>query len=44
VPAPVLGSTAVKAAVVRAGVPVEQIEEIVFGNVISVGLGQNVAR
>jgi len=44
VPAPVLGSTVVKAAVARAGVPVEQIEEIVFGNVISAGLGQNVAR
>jgi acetyl-CoA C-acetyltransferase len=44
VPAPVLGATVAKAAVARAGVPAEQIDEVVFGNVVSAGLGQNVAR
>lgn len=44
VPAPVLGSTAAKAAVARSGVPADQIEEVIFGNVVSAGLGQNVAR
>jgi acetyl-CoA C-acetyltransferase len=43
-PAPVLGSTVVKAAIARAGVPANQIEEVIFGNVVSAGLGQNVAR
>src|SRR5437588_5030704 len=44
VPAPVLGSTAAKAAVTRAGIPADQIDEVIFGNVVSAGLGQNVAR
>ena len=44
VPATVLGSTVVKAALSRAGVPVEHVEEVIFGNVVSAGLGQNVAR
>ena len=44
VPAPALGSTAVKAAVAKSGVPKEQIDEVIFGNVVSAGLGQNVAR
>jgi acetyl-CoA C-acetyltransferase len=44
VPAPVLGSTVVKAALARAGVPPDQVEEVIFGNVVSAGLGQNVAR
>jgi acetyl-CoA C-acetyltransferase len=44
VPAPVLGGTAIKAAVQRAGVPLEQVDEVIFGNVLSAGLGQNVAR
>jgi acetyl-CoA C-acetyltransferase len=44
VPAPNLGSTAIKAAIRRAKVPVEQIEEVIFGNVLGAGLGQNVAR
>jgi len=43
-PAPLLGSTAVKAALQRAGVPAEGVDEVIFGNVISAGLGQNVAR
>src|SRR3974390_3084761 len=44
VPAPVLGSAVAKAAVARAGVPIEQVNEVIFGNVVSAGLGQNVAR
>jgi acetyl-CoA C-acetyltransferase len=44
VPAPALGSVAVKAALQRAGVPAEQIDEVIFGNVLSAGLGQNLAR
>ncbi|HVM48966.1 MAG TPA: thiolase family protein [Candidatus Acidoferrum sp.] len=43
-PAPALGSAAVKAALARAGVPGEKVDEVIFGNVISAGLGQNVAR
>jgi len=44
VSAPALGSAVAKAAVSRAGIPANQIEEIIFGNVVSAGLGQNVAR
>lgn len=43
-PAPVLGSVAAKAAIARSGVPADQIDEVIFGNVVSAGLGQNVAR
>jgi len=43
-PAPALGSVAVKAALARSGVPADQIDEVIFGNVVSAGLGQNVAR
>src|SRR5438105_2335505 len=43
-PAPALGSAVVKAAVKRSGLPESQIEEIIFGNVVGAGLGQNVAR
>jgi len=44
VPAPALGSAVVKAALQRASVPPDQVDEIIFGNVLSAGLGQNVAR
>jgi len=44
VPAPALGSAVVKAAITRAAVPAEQVNEVIFGNVVSAGLGQNVAR
>src|SRR5438876_9852237 len=44
VSAPALGSSVVKAAVSRAGIPAAQIDEVIFGNVVSAGLGQNVAR
>lgn len=43
-PAPVLGSSVVKAALARARLPAEQVDEVIFGNVVSAGLGQNVAR
>jgi acetyl-CoA C-acetyltransferase len=43
-PAPTLGSAVVKAAVNRAGIPPETIDEVIMGNVVSAGLGQNVAR
>src|SRR5205814_8937027 len=42
--APVLGSTAVRAALSRATLPFDQVDEVIFGNVIGAGLGQNVAR
>jgi acetyl-CoA C-acetyltransferase len=44
VPAPALGSAAAKAALERAGVAPADVDEVIFGNVISAGLGQNVAR
>ncbi len=44
VPAPVLGSVAARAAVARAPVPADQVDEVIFGNVVSAGLGQNLAR
>src|SRR5204863_3003915 len=44
VAAPVLGSVAVKAALSRANVAADQVDEVIFGNVVSAGLGQNVAR
>jgi acetyl-CoA C-acetyltransferase len=43
-PAPILGSVAVKAALQRAGVQGDGVDEVIFGNVIGAGLGQNVAR
>ena len=43
-PATQLGSVAVRAAVERAGLPAAQIDEVIMGNVISAGLGQNPAR
>jgi len=44
VPAPVLGATAIRAALQRAAVAGEQVDEVIFGNVVGAGLGQNVAR
>jgi acetyl-CoA C-acetyltransferase len=44
VPAPKLGSIAIQAALKRAGIGADQVEEVIFGNVIGAGLGQNVAR
>src|SRR5438552_2806276 len=42
--AQVLGSAAAKAALARSGIRLDQVDEVIFGNVISAGLGQNVAR
>ncbi|KAI5815418.1 Thiolase, N-terminal domain-containing protein [Pyronema omphalodes] len=39
-----LGSHAIKAAVAKAGVKPEDVEEVIFGNVLSANLGQNPAR
>jgi acetyl-CoA C-acetyltransferase len=39
-----LGSIVIKAALTRAGVPGDEVREVIFGNVISAGLGQNPAR
>ena len=44
VPAPELGATAIMAAVGRAGVQSEDIQECIMGNVLSAGIGQNPAR
>jgi acetyl-CoA C-acetyltransferase len=44
VPAPQLGAVALAEALKRARAPVEQVEEVIFGNVIQAGLGQNPAR
>lgn len=43
-PAPILGSVVVKAALQRAGIQGDSVDEVIFGNVIGAGLGQNVAR
>jgi acetyl-CoA C-acetyltransferase len=39
-----LGSAVIAAALQRAALPADQIDEIIFGNVLSAGLGQNPAR
>jgi len=39
-----LGTIAAKGAIARAGVAPEQIEEVIMGNVLAAGLGQNPAR
>ncbi len=44
VPAPVLGSVAIRAAVERSGLMPSDIEECLMGNVLSASLGQNPAR
>ena len=42
--APQLGGMVIKEAVKRAGVKPEEVDEVIMGNVVSAGLGQNVAR
>jgi len=44
VPAPVLGSHAIREAVKRAGIEPGEVDEVIMGNVVSAGLGQNPAR
>ncbi|MBV1822097.1 acetyl-CoA C-acyltransferase, partial [Bacteroidales bacterium MSK.15.36] len=39
-----LGVVAVKEAIKRAGIKADQVDELIFGNVLQAGLGQNVAR
>lgn len=39
-----LGAVAVKEAIKRAGIEADQVDELIFGNVLQAGLGQNVAR
>ncbi|WP_040210624.1 acetyl-CoA C-acetyltransferase, partial [Clostridium polynesiense] len=39
-----LGAVVIKEAVKRAGIKPEQVDEVLFGNVIQAGSGQNVAR
>ena len=43
-PAPELGAAAVRAAVQRAGVAGEEVEEVILGNVVQGGVGQAPAR
>ncbi len=42
--APELGALVIEAALERAGVNKEQVDEVIFGNVLQAGLGQNPAR
>ncbi len=44
VPAPDLGSAVAVASLEQAGVLRDDVDEVIFGNVLSAGLGQNVAR
>ena len=44
VSAPKLGSIVAKAAIERAGIKAEDLDEVMFGCVLTAGLGQNVAR
>src|SRR5450432_2367004 len=44
VTAPELGATAIKAAVERAGIKPEDVQEVIMGNVLSAGQGQAPAR
>src|SRR5262249_20887604 len=42
--APQLGARAIEAALPRAGVKPEQVDEVIMGNVVSAGIGQAPAR
>ncbi|MBI5445219.1 MAG: acetyl-CoA C-acetyltransferase [Deltaproteobacteria bacterium] len=44
VPAPRLGAIAIKAALERAGVDPSAVDEVILGNVLQAGVGQNPAR
>ncbi|HLN27142.1 MAG TPA: acetyl-CoA C-acetyltransferase [Gemmataceae bacterium] len=44
VPAVQLGAVAVKAALERAGAPLGRVDEVIMGNVLQAGVGQNPAR
>jgi acetyl-CoA C-acetyltransferase len=42
--APQLGAIAIREAIARAGIPVEQLDEVIMGNVVTAGVGQAPAR
>jgi len=42
--APQLGGIAIKEAVKKAGIKITDVDEVIMGNVVQAGLGQNVAR
>ena len=44
IPAADLGALAIKEAMVRAGITPDQVDEVILGNVLQAGLGQNPAR
>jgi acetyl-CoA C-acetyltransferase len=44
VPATELGATCVRAVVERAKIPPDEVDEVIMGNVVEAGLGQNPAR
>ncbi|OLR56366.1 acetyl-CoA acetyltransferase [Hornefia porci] len=44
VPARTLGAVVIKEAIKRAGIKADQVEEVIMGDVLQGGLGQNVAR
>ncbi len=44
VPATQLGATVIKAAIERANISADVVDEVIMGNVLSAGLGQNPAR
>lgn len=44
IPATELGSIVVREALARAGVPVDQVSEVILGQVLTAGVGQNPAR
>ncbi|WP_322106441.1 acetyl-CoA C-acetyltransferase [Paraburkholderia sp. J41] len=44
IPAPELGAIVIKAALERAGVKPEQVSDVIMGQVLTAGSGQNVAR
>lgn len=44
VPATALGAIVIKEVLIRAGITGEQVDEVIMGNVLSAGLGQNPAR
>ncbi|EAF0266653.1 acetyl-CoA C-acyltransferase, partial [Listeria monocytogenes] len=39
-----LGATALKGVLERANIAPERVDQVIFGNVLQAGLGQNVAR
>ncbi len=43
-PAPLLGSVAIREALVRTGIGAEQVDEVIMGNILCAGLGQAPAR